>query len=85
MSRLRLPDLKQESSMKILATAIACAAILASPVYAATTHSHRAVAPIKRQARVPVMPSGRVFLLENRAPVATSRVPDFQDNFSISY
>ena len=72
--------------MKILATAIACAAILASPAYAATTHPQRAVAAIKRPARVPaVMPSGGVFLLENRAPVATPRAPNFQDNFSIDY
>ncbi len=71
--------------MKILAAAIASTAILVSPVYAVTTHPHRAVAAIKHQARVPaVIPSGGVFLLENR-PVATPRVPDFQDNFSIDY
>jgi hypothetical protein len=72
--------------MKILATAITCAAILASPVYAATTHQHRALAVVKHTARAPaVLPSGGVFLLENRPHAATPRVPDFQDNFSIDY
>ena len=72
--------------MKILVTAITCAAILASPVYAATTHQHRAVVAVKHTARPPAaLPSGGVFLLENRPAVATPRVPDFQDNFSIDY
>ena len=50
--------------MKILATAITCAAILASPVYAATTQQHRAVALVNRPAVAPpAMPRGGVFLL----------------------
>ena len=39
--------------MKLLATAITCAAILTSPVYAATTHQHRAVALVNRPASAP--------------------------------
>jgi hypothetical protein len=72
--------------MKILATAITCAAILTSPVYAATTHQHRTAAIVKRPVSYPaVRQSGGVFLLENRPYAATPRVPDFQDNFSIDY
>ena len=72
--------------MKILATAITCAAILASPVYAANTHPHRTVAVTNRTAsHPPVVQNGGVFLLENRPNVAAPRVPDFQDNFSIDY
>jgi hypothetical protein len=72
--------------MKLLATAVVFTAILASPVYAATTHQHRTVAVIKHRASPPpAMQSGGVFLLENRPPVAAQRVPDFQDNFSIDY
>ena len=72
--------------MKILATAITCAAILTSPVHAATTHQHRAVALVNRPASAPpAMQRGGVFLLENRPHTATPRVPDFQDNFSIDY
>jgi hypothetical protein len=72
--------------MKILATAITCAAILASPVYAATTHQHRTAAVIKRTAtHPPVMQNGGVFLLENRPHAVVPSVPDFQDNFAVSY
>jgi hypothetical protein len=72
--------------MKILATAITCAAILASPVHAATTHQHRALALVNRPASAPpVMQRGGLFLLENRPHIVTPRVPDFQDSFSIDY
>ena len=72
--------------MKLLATAITCAAILASPVHAATTHQHRTVALVNRPAAAPpAMQRGGVFLLENRPRTVTPRVPDFQDNFSIDY
>ncbi len=72
--------------MKILATVIACTAILASPVYAAATHAHRTVAAVKHPARAPaILPSGGVFLLENRPPVSAPSIRDFQDNFSIDY
>jgi hypothetical protein len=72
--------------MKIFATAIACAAILASPAYAANTHAHRTVAAIKHPvSHPPVMQNGGVFLLEDRGPVAAPRVPNFQDGFNIDY
>jgi hypothetical protein len=72
--------------MKLLATAITCAAILASPVYAATTHQHRSVALVNRPVSAPpAMQRGGVFLLENRPHTGTPRAPDFQDNFSIDY
>jgi hypothetical protein len=72
--------------MKILTTAIVCTAILASPVYAATTHPHRTIALVHRPAsHPPVMQNGGVFLLENRPHAAAPRVPDFQDNFSVDY
>jgi len=72
--------------MKIFATAFTCAAILASPVYAATTHPHRTIALVNRPASHPsVMQNGGVFLLENRPHAAAPRAPDFQDNFSVDY
>jgi hypothetical protein len=72
--------------MKLLATAITFAAILASPVYAATTHQHRTVALVNRPASAPpAMQRGGVFLLENRPHAITPRVPDFQDNFNVDY
>ena len=72
--------------MKIFATAITYVAILASPVYAATTHPHRTIALVNRPAgHPPVMQNGGVFLLENRPHAAAPRAPDFQDNFSVDY
>jgi hypothetical protein len=72
--------------MKIFATAITCAAILGTPVYAATTHPHRTVTLVNRPASAPpAIQRGDVFLLENRPHAVTPRVPDFQDSFSIDY
>jgi len=71
--------------MKILASAIAVAAVLTSPVYA-TAHPHRAAAFVKRPQIVGVVvPKGGVFLLENRAVGTGNATRNFQDNFAISY
>ena len=72
--------------MKILATAITCAAILASPVYAATPRQHHTVALVNRPVTAPpAIQSGGVFLLENRPHIVAPRASDFQDNFSVDY
>jgi hypothetical protein len=72
--------------MKSLATAIALATVLASPVYAMTAHP-RHTATFNNQARghTAVIRNPRVFLLENRGAGTTNQVSDFQSNWDVSY
>jgi hypothetical protein len=72
--------------MKSLATAIALATVLASPVYAMTAQP-RHTATFNNQARshAAVVRNPRVFLLENRGAGSTNQVTDFQDNWNVSY
>jgi hypothetical protein len=72
--------------MKIFATAIALTTVLASPLYAMTAHP-RQTATFNNQARghTAVVRNPRVFLLENSGARSTNQVPDFQDNWDISY
>jgi len=71
--------------MKIFATMIALATVLASPVYAKNLH-HRPVAtaidPSHRHTAGRDLP---MFLLEDRRSVNTDPVTNFQDNWDVSY
>jgi hypothetical protein len=72
--------------MKSLATAIALATILASPVYATTLHPRHAATSINHaRGHIAVIRNPRVFLLENSGAGSTNQVPNFQDNWDIGY
>jgi hypothetical protein len=72
--------------MKILPSMIAVAAMLTSPVHAATAHPHRAAASVKHRPIVGVViRKGGVFLLEDRAVGTGNASRNFQDNFAVSY
>ena len=72
--------------MKILATAIALATVLASPVYATTPHPrHTAMSVNQARGHTTVIRNPRVFLLENSGAGSTNQVPNFQDNWDIGY
>jgi hypothetical protein len=72
--------------MKSLATAIALATVLASPVYAMTAHPrHTATSNHQARGHTAVIRNSRVFLLENRGAGSTNQVPDFQSDWNISY
>jgi len=86
VSRPRFTAYDRRCDMKSLATAIALATVLASPVYAMTAHP-RHTATFNNQARghTAVIRNPRVFLLENRGARATNQVSDFQSNWDVSY
>ena len=72
--------------MKSLATAIGLATILASPVYATTLHPRHAATSINHaRGHTAVIGNRGVYLLENSGAGSTNQVPNFQDNWDISY
>ena len=72
--------------MKTLAVAIALTTAFVLPAYAGTVHPrHIATSIVRAHRNTGVIPNGRVYLLENRGAGSTQQVPNFQDNFAISY
>jgi hypothetical protein len=72
--------------MKSLAVAIALTTAFALPAYAGTVHArHIATSVVSTHRVTGVIPSGRIYLLENRGPAGTKQVPNFQDNFAVDY
>ena len=72
--------------MKSLATAIALATVLASPVYATTLHPrHTATSVNHARDHTAVIRSRGIYLLENDGAGSTTPVPNFQDNWDVGY
>jgi hypothetical protein len=72
--------------MKSLSTAIALATILASPVYATTLHPRHAATSINHaHGHTAVVRNRGVYLLENNGAGNTNQVPNFQENWDVSY
>jgi hypothetical protein len=72
--------------MKILATAVALATVLASPVYATTSHPRHTATSVNHARGQPAVIGNRgVYLLENSGAGSTNQVPNFQDNWDIGY
>ena len=72
--------------MKILATAIALATVLASPVYATTLHPRRTATSVNHaRGHTAVARNRGIYLLENNGASSTNQVPNFQDNWDIGY
>ena len=72
--------------MKSLAVAVALTTIFAFPVYAGTVHPrHTAMATNHTHSRTAVVRNGGIYLLENDGAGSRNQVPNFQDNWDISY
>ena len=72
--------------MKILATSIALATVLASPVYATTLHPHHTATSVNHErGHTAAIRNRGVYLLENSGAGSTNQVPNFQDNWDIGY
>lgn len=72
--------------MKSFAVAIALTTAFALPVNAGTVHArHTAISIIHAHRDTGVIRNRGVYLLENRGAASTTQVPNFQDNFAISY
>ena len=72
--------------MKSLATAIALATVLASPVYATTLHPrHTATSVNHARGHAALTQNRGIYLLENDGAGSTNQVPNFQSNWDVSY
>ena len=72
--------------MKILATSIALATVLMSPVYATTLHAHHTATSVNHErGHTAAIRNRGVYLLENSGAGSTNQVPNFQDNWDIGY
>jgi len=71
--------------MKILATAITLAAVLASPVYANSPHHRTAATTVNQSHRHAANGNHPMFLLEDTENQNAKRVPNFQDDWDVSY
>ena len=72
--------------MKSLVVAVALTTILAFPVYAGSAHPrHTAMATNHAYSRAGVVRNGGIYLLENDGAGSRNQVPNFQDNWDISY
>jgi hypothetical protein len=70
--------------MKILATAITLGTVLASPVYANSPHRTAATA-VNQSHRHAANGNHPMFLLEDTGTQNAKRVPNFQDDWDVSY
>jgi hypothetical protein len=71
--------------MKSLAVAVALTTILAFPVYAGSAHPRHTAMAHHAYSRAGVVRNGGIYLLENDGAGSRNQVPNFQDNWDISY
>jgi hypothetical protein len=72
--------------MKIPATAITLATVLAFPVYADTVYTHHTATSINHaHGHTAVFRNRGVYLLEDSGVESANLVPNVQDNWEISY
>jgi hypothetical protein len=72
--------------MRSLAVAVALTTVLAFPVYAGTLHARHTTTSVNHaRGPIAVIRNRGVYLLENSGAGSTNQVPNFQDNFAVSY
>ena len=71
--------------MKHLATAITLATVLASPVYANSPQHRSAATAVNQPHRHAANGNHPIFLLEDTGTQNAKRVPNFQDDWDVSY
>lgn len=71
--------------MKHLATAITLATVLASPVYANSPQHRSAATAVNQSHRHAANGNHPIFLLEDTGTQNAKRVPNFQDDWDVSY
>jgi hypothetical protein len=71
--------------MKIFATAITLATFLLSPVYSNSPHHRTAATAVNQSHRHAANGNHPMFLLEDTGTQNAKRVPNFQDDWDVSY